>query len=180
MLRNRIVPSYFWIISLLIQRPSPVPLLDFVLKNGSRSLFHFRTDTGAGRLQNGNAHSTKVVVGSRTFTHTDVQAAAIGHRLDGIANKIKEHLLQFALERVHTSITAVPSIDRDVRFLHESLFVFFSMTSRMAATETWIWLGGFAIEAESLFGNVCYTRQLFLGDSGTAPSFIVERRVFPQ
>ncbi len=39
MLRNRIVPSYFWMIPLLIQRPSPVPLLDFVLKNGSKSLF---------------------------------------------------------------------------------------------------------------------------------------------
>jgi hypothetical protein len=38
-LRNRIVPSYFCRIPLLIQRPNPVPFVDLVLKNGSKSLF---------------------------------------------------------------------------------------------------------------------------------------------
>jgi hypothetical protein len=30
-------PSYFWMIPLLIHSPRPVPLVDFVLKKGSKS-----------------------------------------------------------------------------------------------------------------------------------------------
>ena len=38
-LRKEIRPSYFWMIPLLIQRPRPVPFVDLVLKNGSKSFF---------------------------------------------------------------------------------------------------------------------------------------------
>src|SRR3569833_229249 len=36
-LRKEMRPSYFWMIPLLIQSPRPVPLVDLVLKNGSKS-----------------------------------------------------------------------------------------------------------------------------------------------
>ena len=38
-LRNLMVPSYFSTIPLQIHKPSPVPLVDFVVKKGSNSRF---------------------------------------------------------------------------------------------------------------------------------------------
>ena len=92
-LRNRMMPWYFCTIPLLIQRPKPVPLVDFVVKNGSNSCFASsgRIPEPVSEIKTRTPFSLPTLLNS--LAHSNAEPATFRHSLDCIANKVEKYLL---------------------------------------------------------------------------------------